>query len=82
MLKIICAKIHFFRKTITFFPLLVIVLLLPLFSELVGNQKEFIQGMVVDGIGREKAETELVIVYGVQAICSDSAARANRYFFI
>jgi hypothetical protein len=51
MLWIICAKIHFFRKTIAIFPLLVIVLFLPLFSELPGDKKEFIQGMVVDGIG-------------------------------
>lgn len=40
MLNIICAKIHYFRENITFFPLLVIVLLLPLFSELAGNKEE------------------------------------------
>jgi hypothetical protein len=34
---------------------LVIVLLLPLFSELAGNKEEVVQGVVVDGIGREKA---------------------------
>ena len=64
MLNIICAKIHYFRKNITFFPLLVIVLLLPLFSELAGNKEEIIQGMVVDGIGGEKAEPEFVVVTG------------------
>ena len=64
MLNIICAKIHYFRKYITFFPLLVIVLLLPLFAELAGNKEEVVQGMVVDGIGGEKAEAEFVIVSG------------------
>ena len=64
MLNIICAKIHYFRKNITFSPLLVIVLLLPLFSELPGNKEEVVQGVVVDGIGRKEAETELVIVSG------------------
>ena len=64
MLNIICAKIHYFRKSITFFPLLVIVLLLPLFAELAGNKEEVVQGMVVDGIGREKTETEFVVFSG------------------
>lgn len=44
MLWIICAKIHFFRKTIAIFPLLVIVLFLPLFSELPGDKKEMRTG--------------------------------------
>ena len=66
MLNNICAKIHYFRKNITFFPLLVIVLLLPLFAELTGNKKKIVQGMVVDGIGREKTETEFVVVSGTQ----------------
>ena len=64
MLNIICAKIHYFRKNITFFPLLVIVLLLPLFSELAGNKEEVVQGVVVDGVGGEKAEAEFVVVSG------------------
>ena len=64
MLNIICAKIHYFRKNITFFSFFFIVLLLPLFSELAGNKEEVVQGMVVDGVGGEKAEAEFVVFSG------------------
>ena len=42
------------------------VLLLPLFAELAGNKKKIVQGVVVDGVGGEKAEPEFVVVSGTQ----------------